>query len=203
MIASKTLRYFSLRKIRYPIRKTAAKSVYTSLPKPKDVDERARKEVNELKFSDVILAVAVAEVITVLIDVVLFMVLIKPLGSMLALNSASIISILIASLLVGYFFALRIKEESRIMSIGKIAILAAFVQSFAVMISFPSNPYYAAWTKDTLQTTFQTGSWTTTDWFGYQNLMLIIFVALNVALVLVLGFIGLYAGSMLRKPGKT
>jgi hypothetical protein len=156
-----------------------------------------------LKFGDIILAVAAAVVISVLVDVVLFMVLISPLGSYWGLNSASIISGLIASLIVGYLFALKIQEESRIMAVGKIAVLAAFVQAFAVMISFPSNPYYAAWTKDTLQSMFSTGSWTTMDWFAYEELTLIIFVALNVVLAFVLGFIGLYAGSMLRKPKKT
>jgi hypothetical protein len=156
-----------------------------------------------LKFGDVILAVATAVVISVLIDVVLLAVLISPLGSTWGLNFSSIVSGLITSLLVGYIFALKIQEDSRIKSVGKIAVLAAFVQSFGVMISFPTNPYYAAWTKESLQSMLQTSSWTTMDWFAYEQLALVMSVALNVALALVLGFVGFYAGSMLRKPKKT
>ena len=109
----------------------------------------------------------------------------------------------VAGLLVGYLFAVKIQEESRMKAVGKIAVLAAFVQGFAVMISFSANSYYGAWTKEYLQSWFQTGSWTTTDWFVYEELALFMNVALNVVLTLVLGFIGLYIGSMLRKPKKT
>jgi len=156
-----------------------------------------------LKFGDVIMAVAAAAVIGVLVLVVLLTVLISPLGSYWGLNSAGFVSILVAGLLVGYLFAVKIQEESRMKAVGKIAVLLAFVQAFAVMISFPSNSYYGAWTKETLQSIFQTGSWTTVDWFVYEELALFTNVALNVVLTLVLGFIGLYVGSMLRKPKKS
>jgi hypothetical protein len=104
-----------------------------------------------LKFSDVILAVATINVISVLIMVVLYALLISPLGSTWGMNSAS-------------------------------------------------NAYYAAWTKETLQSMFQTGSWTNLDWFAYAQLALVVTMALNVALALVLIFVSVYAGSMLRKP---
>jgi ABC-type long-subunit fatty acid transport system fused permease/ATPase subunit len=156
-----------------------------------------------LKFGDVILAVAAFSVIYVLVVAVLLMVLISPMGSYLAMNTAGIVSILIAGLLAGFLFAGQIQEESRMKAAGKIAVLLAFVELFAVLIGFPTNSYYGAWTKETLQSMYQTGSWTTTDWFVYEGLATFLNVALNVVLVLVLGFIGLYAGSMLRKPKKT
>jgi hypothetical protein len=156
-----------------------------------------------LKFSDVILAVATINVISVLIMVVLYALLISPLGSTWGMNSASIISELISGLLIGYLFAIKIQEESRIRSIAKITVVTAFVQAFVVMISFPTNAYYAAWTKETLQSMYQTGSWTNLDWFAYAQLALVVTMALNVALALVLIFVSVYAGSMLRKPKKT
>jgi hypothetical protein len=156
-----------------------------------------------LKFGNVVLAVALMEVISVLIDFVLFAVLISPLGSRWGLNVSSIVAGLVASLLAGYVFALRIQEESRIRSVAEITVLGGFVQAFAVMIVFPTNPYYAAWTKETLQSMFQTGSWTTMDWFAYEELALTEMLVLNVVLALVLGFVGLYAGSLLRKPKKS
>jgi len=74
-----------------------------------------------LKFSDVILAVAAALVIDILVVVVLLMVLISPMGSYWGLNSAGMVSVLIAGLLVGYLFAVKIQEESRMKAVGKIA----------------------------------------------------------------------------------
>jgi len=156
-----------------------------------------------LKFSDVILAVAAAFVIDIFVLVVLLTVLISPLGSFWGLNSAGMVSGLVGGLLVGYLFAVKIQEESRMKAVGKIAVLAAFVQLFVVLIGFSGNSYYAAWTKETLQSMFQTGSWTTVDWFVYEQLAMLMNVALNVVLALVLVFIGLYIGSMLRKPRKS
>jgi hypothetical protein len=155
-----------------------------------------------LKFSDVILAVAAFSVIYILVVTVLLMVLISPLGSYLGMNTAGIVSILIAGLLAGFLFAGQIQEESRMKAVGQIAVLAAFVELFAVLIAFPTNGYYGAWTTETLQGMFSTGAWTTVDWFTYEGMMTYWYVALNVVLTFVLGFIGLYAGSMLRKPKK-
>jgi uncharacterized membrane protein len=50
---------------------------------------------------------------------------------------------------------------------------------------------------------YATSAWTKTDWYVYGQVALMTYVVLNVVLVLVLTFIGLYAGSMLRKPKKT
>jgi hypothetical protein len=154
-----------------------------------------------MKFGDIILAVAALEVIGVLIAFVLSAVLIY-LISLNGLNVASIVGVLISGLLVGYIFAIKIQEESRALTVGKIAVLEAFVAAFMVMISFPTNPYYAAWMKDSLQSMLNTTSWVTNDWFAYYQLALIMLVALNVGLTLVIGFVSIYAGSMLRKPKK-
>jgi len=47
---------------------------------------------------------------------------------------------------------------------------------------------------------FSTGAWTTVDWFVYEQLALSIDVALNILFALVLSFVGVYVGSILRKP---
>jgi hypothetical protein len=156
-----------------------------------------------LKFSDVILAVATVAVIDVLVDFVLGIVLIPSMGSYWGLNSSFILSVLVAGLVVGWVFAGKIQEKSRVRAVGKIAVLLGAVESAAVMLSASANGYFSAFVKETLQSMFSTGAWTTTDWFVYTQLALLEGVALNVVLALVLGFIGLYAGSMLRKPKKT
>jgi hypothetical protein len=155
---------------------------------------------DRLKFSDVILAVATAAVIYALVYYVLGIALIPSMGSYWGLNSAAIVSMLVAGLVVGCVFAGKIQEESKMRAIGKIAVLSGTVMSFAAMISPSANGYYSAWVKENLQSMYSTGAWTTTDWYVHEQLALAGQVALNVLLALVLGFIGLYAGSMLRKP---
>jgi hypothetical protein len=156
-----------------------------------------------LKFSDVIMALATLAVIDVFVYFVLGIALIPSIGSYWGLNSAGIVSVLVAGLVAGFIFAGQIQEESRTRAIGKIAVLFGAVTSSAIMGSLSANGYYSTWIKETLQSTYSTGAWTTTDWFVYEQLWLTGQVALNVLLALVLGFIGLYAGSMLRKPKKS
>lgn len=156
-----------------------------------------------MKFSDVILAVATTVVIFALVYFVFGMALIPSVGSYWGQSSAGFISILVAGLVVGFAFAGKIQEESRIRAVGKIAILLATVMVFVAMIAFSANSYFGTYIKEGLQSTFSTGAWTTVDWFVYEQLAISMNVALNVSASLVLSFIGLYAGSMLRKPKKT
>ena len=156
-----------------------------------------------MKFSDVILAVATVAVIFVFVYFAFALALIPSLGSYLGVNSAGIVSILVAGLVVGCIFAGKIQEESRIRAVGKIAVLFGAETSFVTVLSLSANGYSSAWIKENLQSMYSTGAWTTTDWFVYEQLALVTQVALNVLLALVLGFIGLYAGSMLRRPAKS
>jgi hypothetical protein len=48
-----------------------------------------------------------------------------------------------------------------------------------------------------------TSSWTNTDWFGYELMALVMDAALFVVYALMLGFIGLYLGSMHKPSPKT
>jgi hypothetical protein len=156
-----------------------------------------------LKFGDVILAVASIDVIDAMIWFVLGAGLIASIGSYWGINSAGIISMLISALIVGYVLAEKIQEESRIRAVGKISVLSAWVIAFYVMLSAAANPYYKDWIDETLKNMYTTSAWTKTDWYVYGQVALMTYVLLNVVLVLVLTFIGLYAGSMLKKPKKT
>ena len=158
---------------------------------------------DRLKFGNVILAVASIAVIDIMLNFVLGIALIPSIGSYWGMNSAAIISILIAALFVGYIFAIKIQEESRIRSVGKISVLFASVMSLSVMMSAAANPYYKDWIDETLRSVYTTSAWTKADWYIYGQLSLLTFVVLNVVLALVLTFIGMYAGSMLRNPKKS
>jgi hypothetical protein len=157
-----------------------------------------------LKFSDAILAVAITLVIMVLVYSVFGLALIpSSMGSYLGQQASASISLIIAGLLVGFVFADKIQEESRVRAVAKMAVLLAAVEVFLVIIIFSGNDYYWVVAREGLRNMYSTVTWTTTDWFVYEQLVLMLNVALNVTLSLVLGFVMLYAGSMLRKPKKS
>jgi hypothetical protein len=156
---------------------------------------------DRLKFSDVITAVASLVVVYVVLYFALFAVLIN-VNAYWGPDISTIVSILVASLIVGYLFAAKIKEDSRKGAIGRIVVLSTVLLTFYTMALF-ANPYAGATLKESLESMFSTSGWTAMDWLAYSQMLLVTIVALNVVFALVFGFIGLYAGSMLSKPKKT
>jgi hypothetical protein len=71
------------------------------------------------------------------------------------------------------------------------------------MASFGAIGHYSALVDESLQNMFSTGSWTSTDWYSYEVMVLASSTALNVAYTLALGFVGLYLGSMRKPAAKT
>ena len=150
-----------------------------------------------MKFSDMVLATASLVLTGFLLDFVLkgvFVLLSSTMSEVLAYG----IAFLAASFIVGYVFALKIQDEARIRAIGSIVVLSASMLMLFLM-AWIANPIASPWVKDSLENLFNTSGWTNYDWSAYLALV----VALEVLAVLVLSFIGLYAGSMLRKPKKT
>jgi len=155
-----------------------------------------------LKFGDVITAVASLTVISILL-VFVFLAVFVPVDSSWGIDVANILSILVASLIVGYVFALKIQEESRMGAIGRIVVLSAVVMMFATLTSLAVNPYMGIYMTEGLESMYSTSGWAAVDWVGYSHIVLLMIVAVNSVFALGFGFIGLYVGSMLRKPKKT
>jgi len=153
---------------------------------------------DRLRFGDVVVAVASLSIIDVLLDFALLAVFV-PVNSYWGVDVSGIISMLVAALVVGYVFAAKIHEESRIGAIGRIVVVSALVFMFATLAMF-LNPYTNTALTETLESMYSTSGWTTWDWVAYSQLAMVMLVALNVVLAVVFSFIGLYAGSMLRKP---
>ena len=145
-----------------------------------------------------VLAAVSLVLVGIMLDSVLQVVFI-PLNS----NSVSellawIIAFLVASLIVGYMFGLKIQEEGKayeIRLIGGIIVLSALALMFFIMIWF-ANPLASPHIKDSLESMFNTSGWTNYDWSAYSSF----WVTLRVLVASVFSFIGLYAGSMLKKP---
>jgi len=153
-----------------------------------------------LKFGDAAMATASLVLIGLMLDASL-LVAFGPLDSVSLSERATLaffISFLVGSLIVGYVFSLKIQEESRINAIGGIVVLSTFALWLFEMAEI-AGPLGSAWFKDYLSSMFNTSGWTNYDWWAYSAFS----VALVDLVTLVISFIGLYVGSMLRKPKKT
>ena len=131
------------------------------------------KESSYLKFSDVAIAAASAFVIYWLLFAVLSIMFV----SVPILHVPAYVSPLIAGVVVGYFFNGKIREESRMRSIGKIVVL------FTALVMLIFSVYFSYM------------SYTIT---GHISASAVDTVAIAVFTAL-LGFVGLYLGSI-RKP---
>jgi hypothetical protein len=154
-----------------------------------------------LKFSDVIIVVAALFVVFTLLEGVFGIALI-PMNITWGLEVSEIVSLLVAALIVGYVFASKIQEDSKMMSIGKIVVLAGAATMFVNMIWSGALGHYALMVDETLRNMYSTGSWTNTDWASYEAMALFLENAVSVGITIVFSFIGLYLGSML-KPKKS
>ena len=148
-----------------------------------------------MKFSDLIIAAALLFVVGLVLNGVLFVPL-APLKNYMSLV-AGVIAGLIVSIIVGYLFAVQIREESRLRAIGSIVLLAT-AGLMIFIVGWFANPLASPAVKDAMQSMFNTSGWTDYDWFGYMALVM----ALDIIVYVVVNFVGLYVGSML-KPKKT
>lgn len=151
-----------------------------------------------MKFADVVIAVALLTVIATFLLLGFGIVLI-PLSTYYGPDLASILAILAGSLIVGYVFAGKIREDSRLSSVGKILILYVALLLVTVLVEYAAIGHSRAAIDDMLRSTYSTGSWTNTDWFAYEELWIAYSAALSAAVGLVCGFVGLLIGSG-RKP---
>ena len=147
-----------------------------------------------MKFSNVIIATVSLVLLAFILDAFLMVGLVSMNNDRLADMLSFIIAVLVSSLVVGYVFALRIQEDSRIKAIGVIDVLAAFT-----VLVFDSiwicNAYGSAWFTQDLNSMFNTAGWTNYEYAAYSAVMVSIITIIGFVLI----FIGLYAGSMLRK----
>jgi hypothetical protein len=154
-----------------------------------------------MKFGDVIVAVASMVVTFTLVDALLWIALV-PINTALG-DVANIVSLLVSALIVGYVFAGKIREESRMASIGKVVVLFAVVMFFAVAVFFGAVYHYGPWVDQYLNSTYPTHGTTPEDWMAYESMVLFEDAGVYVALSLVLGLAGLYVGSMRKTSAKT
>jgi hypothetical protein len=152
---------------------------------------------DRLKFGDVIIAAASVAVIFVLLAGLLSIALV-PVNTALG-DVANYVSIFVSALVVGYVFAGKIREESRMASIGKIIFLVAVLMMFGITTFFAAIGHYGPWVDEFINSNYPGHGVTNADWMAYENMVLFAITGMYVALSLVLSLVGLYVGSM-RKP---
>ena len=151
-----------------------------------------------MKFSDAIIATASLALITRSLYAVLAVAFVPLNSNMTSDVLAYIIASLVSSLIVGYVFAPKIQEESKVKAIGGVVVLSAFVLMVFLTIWFAS-PQGSPLFKESMESMFNTSGWTNYDWAAYSVLV----EMMDTVLGLVIIFIGLYVGSMLRTPKKS
>jgi len=160
-----------------------------------------------LKFGDLVMAVATIAVVYALIAAPLQWVLFSAVG-ISAMNNWGYITILIvtvflSTLINGYIFAGKIWEARR-ESITKIAVLwAALMMLFAVIVP-ASNAYWGLAVREDFEAMYPDAPEpSTAEWLTYNWMFLDLFTCIMVGIELVTAFVGLYVGSMLRRPAKS
>jgi len=158
--------------------------------------------VIKLKFEDIIIAAASIIVICVLISYPLMLVLTPAIGEYNAFELSGFVVFILGPIITGYIFAKQIREENRTKTILKIAVLVAFIAMFMVLSDdavVEWAPYYRA---EYLKAN-PTATPTAFEWYNIQLAALSMETFSAVAAMLIFTFIGLYIGTMLKKPTKT
>ena len=149
-----------------------------------------------MKFGDIVIAVASIVVLIPLFE--------YPLGFVLDMQTGwgqladTLISFLLSTLIVGVVFAGKIWEETRIKAILKIVVLFAIPEIIGFGIFTSASDYISAIREGSSHPTY-----TATQWLYYDVTMAGGTLFWDMVFLLVAGFIGLYIGSMLRKPKKS
>ena len=154
-----------------------------------------------MEFGDVVACVATLAVIFALISFPLELVLIPALDVDWGPIVSSAISMLLAALIGGYIFAGKI-WEARMEAVAKITVLSAVLVIFFVL-NLPGLANWNTVVHEAYPEPYPGGLETSTEWYVVESMALGQQVFINVVMVLLLGFAGLYVGSMLRQPAKS
>ena len=154
-----------------------------------------------MKFGDVVMAVASIAVISALIHAPLDMVFVSALGLTSGYIVGDFVLFFLSTLISGYIFAGKIWEARR-EAITKIAVLWAALMYLFGLIVPASLAHWGLMAEEAYQEQYGT-TLSPIEWVHWEIMYLDIFVFLFIVVALVLSFIGLYVGSMLRKPKKS
>lgn len=152
-----------------------------------------------MRFGDIIVAVASLFLVTFLISYPLEIVLIQILGLSLAPTIGALVSVLLGGLIIGYIFSEKM-GNGRNQVIVTISILFTVLMIFSIILNNAVlGNYFTNWVNETYQESNPTESLTSFEWFVVGGLFIGSQMFMNIIILFVFSFIGLYSGSTLRK----
>jgi hypothetical protein len=159
---------------------------------------------DRLKFGDYVMCVASITVISALIGFPLELVFVSVgLGLKMGQDIGVFISFFLSALIGGYIFAGKIWEARR-ETITKITVLWAALVSLIVTMIPAGLAHWGEMAEEELQMMLPgIVPQSAAEWVSYEMIYNGSFMFLVVGIALVLGFIGLYVGSMLKRPAKS
>jgi hypothetical protein len=155
-----------------------------------------------LRFGDVITAVASLFLVTVLISYPLEIVLISTLGLHSGPPIGSSISVFLGALIIGYIFSGR-TSNGRKEEIAKISVFFTVLMIFSIILNNAVlGEDFTNWVHESYQEANPAASLATFEWFLVGGLFIGSQMFMNTIVLFLFSFIGLFAGSMLRKTKK-
>jgi hypothetical protein len=156
----------------------------------------------KLRFDDVVTAVASLFLVTVLISYPLETVLISILGLFSGPLIGAMVSVLLGALIIGYVFSGR-TENCRKEAIVRISVLFTVLMVFSIILNNAVlGQDFTKWFHETYQESNPTASLTTFEWFLVGGPFIGSQMFMNIIVLFPFSFIGLYAGSTLKKTTK-
>jgi hypothetical protein len=156
----------------------------------------------KLRFDDVVTAVASLFLVTVLISYPLETVLISILGFFSGPLIGAMVSVLFGALIIGYVFSGR-TENCRKEAIVRISVLFTVLMVFSIILNNAVlGQDFTKWFHETYQESNPTASLTTFEWFLVGGPFIGSQMFMNITVLFPFSFIGLYAGSTLKKTTK-
>jgi hypothetical protein len=153
-----------------------------------------------LRYEDVATAVASLFLATVLISYPLEIVLISTLGLHSGPPIGASISVFLGALIIGYVFSGRM-ENGRKESIAKISVFFTVLMIFSIVLNNAVlGEDFTNWVHESYQESNPTASLTTFEWFLVGGLFIGSQIFMNAIVLFLLSLIGLFAGSVLKKP---
>ena len=152
-----------------------------------------------MRFGDIIIAVASLFLVTFLISYPLEIALIQILGLSLAPTIGALVSVLLGGLIIGYVFS-RKMGNGRKEAIVTISILFTVLMIFSIILNNAVlGNYFTDWVNETYQESNPTESLTSFEWFVVGGLFIGSQMFINIIILFVFSFIGLYSGSTLKR----
>lgn len=152
-----------------------------------------------MRFGEIITAVASLFLVTFLISYPLEIVLISFLGLSLAPTIGALVSVLLGGIIIGYIFSGKM-GNGRKEVIVTISILFTVLMIFSIILNNAVlGNYFTNWVNETFQESNPTESLTSFEWFVVGGLFIGSQMFMNIIILFVFSFIGLYSGSTLRR----